>query len=219
MDSEGWTDLFNGRDLSGWNGLGGVDHEWQAAGGLPLKADDPEHFDLQPGEGILVNGPAGRTANLRTEQAFGDCELHIEFVMAKGSNSGVYFMGQFEIQILDSWGAEELKYSSCGGIYCRWINQSPVGGTPPRVNAARAPGEWQSYDVIFRAPTFNDAGEKVSNARFEKVVWNGEVVHENVESEGPTRGAMEGPEQLRGPLMVQGDHGPVGYRNIRVREI
>ncbi|MCZ6632137.1 MAG: DUF1080 domain-containing protein [bacterium] len=214
-----WIDLFNGRDLSGWQGLGGVEHEWQVAGALPLLSDDPGHFEIQAGEGVLVNGKAGKTANLLTEQVFGDCELHLEFVMAKGSNSGVYFMGHYEIQVFDSWEAEELKYSSCGGIYCRWINQQPVGGTPPRVNASRAPGEWQSYDVIFRAPQFNDGGEKVSNGRFEKVVWNGEVVHENVEVEGSTRAAMDGPEQALGPLMVQGDHGPVGYRNIRLKEI
>jgi hypothetical protein len=216
----GWKELFNGQDLAGWRALSADgQHEWQAAGSLPLHPEDPRRFAIGPGEGILVNGPGGRTPNLLTADEYGDCELHIEFVMSKGSNSGVYFMGHYEIQVLDSWGATELKYGTCGGIYARWIDEKAVGGTPPRVNASRPPGEWQTYDVTFRAPKFDAAGNKVTHATFVRVVWNGVVVHENVEVDGPTRGAMPGPERPRGPLMLQGDHGPVGYRNIRLREI
>ncbi|RLE07344.1 hypothetical protein DRJ00_08320, partial [Candidatus Aerophobetes bacterium] len=159
------------------------------------------------------------TQDLATESSYGDCELHIEFVVPERSNSGVYLMGHYEIQILDSWGETELKFSSCGGIYARYINGQEVGGKPPRVNASRPPGEWQSYDVIFRAPKFDDTGRKISNAVFERVVWNGVVVHENVEVEGPTRASMPGPERPQGPLMLQGDHGPVAFRNIRIRRI
>ena len=128
-------------------------------------------------------------------------------------------MGQYEIQVLDSWGASEIKYNSCGGIYCRWINQQPVGGTAPTVNASRPPGEWQSFDVIFRGPQFDESGKKTGNATFEQVIWNDEIVHKNVQVEGVTRGAMMDAESGSGPLMLQGDHGPVAYRNIRMRSL
>jgi len=120
---------------------------------------------------------------------------------------------------LDSWGETQLKYGTCGGIYARYIDGKDVGGKPPRVNASRPPGEWQSYDVIFRAPEFDDTGRKVSNAVFEQVIWNGTAVHENVELEGPTRASIPTPERPQGPMMLQGDHGPVAYRNIRIRKI
>ena len=214
-----WIDLFDGESLNGWEAVSGGDHDWRAAGGVPLSADDPGMFDIQDGKGILVNGASGRTANLMTDRHFGDCEIHLEFVVPKGSNSGVYVVGQYEIQILDSWGAEDLTYKTCGGIYCRWIDEKPVGGSPPRLNASRRPGEWQSYDVVFRAPRFAESEKRTSPAIFERVVWNDAIVHENVTSEGPTRGAMSETERPRGPLMVQGDHGPVAYRNIRIREL
>ena len=145
--------------------------------------------------------------------------MHIEFVVPEGSNSGVYFMGRYEIQILDSWGETELKYGTCGGVYARWINEQSVGGYPPRVNMSRPPGEWQSYDVEFRAPRFDENGRKTANAIFVSVVWNGELVHENAEVDGPTRASMLNDEAPKGPLMLQGDHGPVAYRNIRILSI
>jgi len=210
---------FNGKDLSNWLPRGGAAHEWSAVGGVSLKPDDPKLFVAKPGEGIFYNGPTGRTADLYTEYEHGDCELHIEFVVPQGSNSGVYFMSRYEIQVLDSWGATELKFGTCGGIYARWINEQAVGGAPPRVNASKPPGEWQVYDVIFRAPRFDGQGNKTANARFEKVVWNGEVVHEHVPVEGHTRAAMLEEETATGPLMLQGDHGPVAYRNIVLRPL
>lgn len=212
-------EIFNGRDLSGWVGLDGAAHDWEAVSAVALRVDDRKLLAIQPGTGMLVNGVVGKTVDILTERVFGDCELHMEFVVPEGSNSGVYFMGHYEIQILDSWGVTDLKYNSCGGVYCRWIDQKPVGGVAPRINASRPPGEWQSYEVIFRAPKFDNSGNKVANACFEKIVWNGEVVHENVEMEGPTRGPrQELPEQAQGPLMLQGDHGPVAFRNIRLWE-
>jgi hypothetical protein len=194
-------------------------YEWEVGGGVPLKADDPKLFDIQPGEGIMVNGPTGRTSDILTDCEHGDCELHIEFAVSLQSNSGVYFMGNYEVQILDSWGETGLKYGTCGGIYCRWIDEKPVDGTAPRVNASRRPGEWQEYDIIFRAPKFDAVGTKTRNACFEKVVWNGETVHENVELLGPTRGPMTNNDVPRGPLRLQGDHGPVAYRNVRLKEL
>ncbi len=213
----GWSDLFNGEDLTGWRTNG--DHQWLVAGNVSLKADDPTHFAIQAGTGIFVNGEKGRTRDIFTESDHGDCELHIEFVVPEGSNSGVYLMGHYEIQILDSWGVEEPEYSDCGGIYCQWIDEKAVGGRPPDVNACRPPGEWQSFDVVFRAPRFDEDGRKIANAKFDTVVHNGRVIHTDVEVGGPTRASMPGPEKPKGPLMLQGDHGPVAYRNVRIRPL
>ena len=134
-----------------------------------------------------MNGPKGRTVNLISQFEHGDVEAHIEFIVPKSSNSGVYFQARYEIQILDSWGVREPKYSDCGGVYQRWINGKGYGGNAPRVNASRRPGEWQTFEVVFRAPRFDASGKKVENARFVKVVHNGQVIHENVDLPGPTR--------------------------------
>ena len=172
-----------------------------------------------PGTGVAVNGPKGRTRNLFSRLGHGDVEAHIEFMVPKGSNSGVYFQGRYEVQILDSWGVEHPKYGDCGGIYQRWKDGKGFEGRPPRVNASRPPGQWQTFDCVFRAPRFNAQGQKIANAKFVKVVHNGTVVHENVEVTGPTRAAAFGDEKPTGPLMLQGDHGPVAYRNIRLRPL
>ena len=212
--------LFDGRSLAGWRGRSpDGKHEWVVAGEVPLQPGDPKLFDIKPGEGLLVNGSKGRTPDLYTDHQHGDCRLHIEFVVPQGSNSGVYFIGRYEIQVLDSWGATELEHGTCGGIYARWIDEQHVGGHAPRANAGRPPGEWQSYDVVFRAPQFDEGGGKVANACFVSVVWNGQLVHENAELEGHTRAATLTDEAPGGPLMLQGDHGPVAYRNIRLLEL
>jgi hypothetical protein len=111
------------------------------------------------------------------------------------------------------------KTGDNGGIYHRWINNQPVGGSPPRVNASRAPGEWQSFHIWFRAPRFDGAGKKIENARFVRVLHNGKLVHENVEVDGPTRAHMAIPEAAANPVMLQGDHGPVAYRNLYWRPL
>jgi hypothetical protein len=129
----------------------------------------------------------------------------------------VYFQSRYEVQILDSWGVEKPKHGDCGGIYQRWKDGKGFDGHPPRVNASRPPGQWQTFDVIFRAPRFDAAGRKVENARFIAVKHNGIVVHENVEVSGPTRASTFGDEKPTGPLMLQGDHGPVAYRNLWIR--
>ena len=212
-----WLQLFGGKSLDGWTAPG--DHEWRVAGAVDLKAGDDSLLEIEPGEGVFVNGDAGRTTNIFTELEHGDCELHIEFVVPKGSNSGVYLMGHYEIQVLDSWGVDEPTYSDCGGIYCQWIDEAPVGGTPPSVNASKAPGEWQSFDATFIAPRFGADGNKTESARFERVVHNGVLVHESIEVDGPTRAHMGGAERAKGPLMLQGDHGPVAYRNVRIKPL
>ena len=100
-------------------------------------------------------------------------------------------MGRYEIQVYDSFGVEKDKYPGieCGGIYPRWINEKDVEGHSPRVNASKPPGQWQSFDITFRAPRFDASGKKIANAKVVKVVHNGKVIHENVELNGPTRGA------------------------------
>jgi hypothetical protein len=208
-----FTALFNGKNLDGWRKQTG---EWTAVSSAALDPNDPKRFVLKEGTGILVNGKAGKTGNLITENEFGDLEAHIEFCIPKGSNSGIYFMGRYEIQVLDSFGVEKLKYGDNGGIY---HNDKGWEGKPPRVNASKAPGEWQAFDVVFRAPRFDGAGKKTSAATFVKVVHNGEVIHENVEVNAPTIAAAFGDEKPTGPLMLQGDHGPVAYRNLRVKPL
>jgi hypothetical protein len=141
-------------------------------------------------------------------------------MLAKGSNSGVYLHGLYEIQIFDSWGSiEGMKTSDGGAIYHRWIENRGVGGSPPLVNASRRPGEWQSYQAWFRAPRFDAAGRKLEPARFLRVLFNGVPVQKNVEVEGPTRAALSLPEGTQNALMIQGDHGPVAFRNVYVRPL
>ena len=202
-----------GDDLSAWRGDTGA---WMIVGKAKSAAADPGKLATEEGTGVLVNGPTGRTRNLLSKMEHGDVEAHVEFMVPKGSNSGVYFQGRYEVQILDSWGVEKPKHGDCGGIYQRWAKGRGFEGHPPRVNASRAPGQWQTFDVVFRAPRFDAAGKKIANACFVKVVHNGVVVHENVEVTGPTRAATFGDEKPPGPLMLQGDHGPVAYRNIRL---
>ncbi|MCG8701361.1 MAG: DUF1080 domain-containing protein, partial [Bacteroidales bacterium] len=191
---------------------------WFEAGNATLDPNNPRLFKAFPGKGVMINGADGRTDHLVSKQQFGDVYAHVEFMVPQGSNSGVYFMGRYEIQVFDSYQVKEPKHSDCGGIYQRWDPQrDPKGyeGHPPRVNASRPPGIWQEYDIIFIAPRFNEAGEKIKNARFQKVRHNGKLVHKDVELTGPTRASLYQDEKPLGPLMLQGDHGPVAYRNIR----
>ena len=216
-----WIDLFNGRDLNGWAAKS--EHAWQVVGGVCLHSDNPRQLALSPGTGVLVNGETGRTPDIYTRREHGSCELQLEFCVAEKSNSGVYLMGNYEIQILDSFGTpeSELSYTSCGAIYGRWIAETKTSydGHPPRTNASKPPGEWQSLEVIFHAPRFDAAGKRTTGARFERVLQNGILIHENVECTGPTRGAWSSEDTPRGPLRLQGDHGPVAYRSVRMREL
>ncbi len=207
--------LFTGSDLSGWKQPHGT---WAVVSGVALAADNPKALTATPGTGAFLNSPAGKTSDLFTEAEHGDCELHVEFCVPQGSNSGVYLMGRYEVQIFDSFGKTELKYSDCGGLYQRDGKPGEVfGGKAPAVNASKAPGEWQSFDIAFRAPRFDAEGRKTENARFVKVVHNGQTIHENVEVDGPTRAAAFKDEKSLGPLKLQGDHGPVAFRNLRLK--
>ncbi len=205
-----------GKALEGWQM---PKADWINVGEVSRDENDERRLAYKPGQGTLVNGAGGRTRNLLTELQHGDIEAHVEFMVPKGSNSGVYFQARYEIQILDSWGVKQPKHGDCGGIYQRWDRGRGFEGHPPRTNAARPPGQWQTFDVVFRAPRFDESGKKTENARFVKVVHNGVVVHENVELTGPTRASTYNDEKPTGPMMFQGDHGPVAYRNIWIRPL
>jgi hypothetical protein len=126
-------------------------------------------------------------------------------MVPKGSNSGIYLMGEYEIQILDSFGKAKVGPGDLGGIY---------GSAAPLLNAAKKPGEWQKFVIEFQAPKFAD-GKKTTNAKVLKVTLNGQVIHENIEVKGVTGGALTGKESAAGPLMFQGDHGTVALRNLK----
>jgi hypothetical protein len=215
-----WIELIGDHGLVAWKGPTG---NWLVAGDARPDPERPNRLLAEPGKGVLINGPTGRTANLITNETFGDIEARFEFLIPKGSNSGAKFEGLYEIQILDSFGVAKPTGAHNGGIYpraellpkYRYLDE----GVAPRVNASRPAGEWQTLDVIFLAPRFDAAGRKIRNARFEKVVLNGQVIHENVEVKTPTGHAWRTKEVPTGPILLQADHGPVAFRRIRVRRL
>ncbi len=174
---------------------------------------------------ILLNGEKkARVSYLFTAGKFGDVSVSLEFMIPKGSNAGIYLMGRYEIQIFDSYGKDVVKHSDLGGIYQRWGKNSygkglGYEGVAPKVNAAKAPGEWQKIDTIFRAPRFDASGKKVQNAKFVSVHVNGQLVHENVEVTGPTRAHPLKGEEASGPVSIQGDHGPIAIRSFVVEPL
>ena len=214
--------LFNGKDLDDWAPRGGhSQHQWDVVGHIDLDAQNPKQFTTKKGEGIFYNGPTGRTADLYTKYQHGDCELHIEFVVPQGSNSGIYFMTKYEIQILDSWGETDLTFGTCGGVYARWINEQSIGGTPPRINMSKPPGEWQTYDIIFIGPRFD--GDELIQPAYATIIHNGVLVHHHQAILGPTGhrslSSYSQPHPTEAPLRLQ-DHGDlVRYRNIWIRLI
>jgi hypothetical protein len=219
----GWEPLLNGTDSSGWQACDpAAKNEWFTTRSVRFERYlGPTQLNGRQGPGgTILNGPTGRTANLCTDRSFGDVELYLEFMLAKGSNSGVYLQGLYEVQIFDSWGSTDaLTSSDAGAIYHEWIEEQGVGGSAPLVNAARRPGEWQSYQIWFRAPRFDGTGKKIEPARFQRVLFNGRLVQKDVEASGPTRAHLSIPEAAQNPLMLQGDHGPVAFRNIYTRPL
>jgi len=219
---EGWKPLLNGKDVSGWHAQDGGKHGWFATKAIRWeRLLSPTRLLAipEPGGGRILNGN-GRTANLVTDEKHGDVELYLEFMLAKGSNSGVYLQGLYEVQIFDSYGSDSATKTSDGGaIYHRWINEQGVGGSAPKVNASRPPGQWQSYQIWFQAPRFDAGGKKAANAKFVRVLYNTQLEQENVEVEGGTRAHMPIEEAPLNPLMLQGDHGPVAFRNIYWRPL
>jgi hypothetical protein len=238
---EGWTPLFNGKDLTGWTFRNpGAKKTWVVCDNVKLDSADPARL-VPVGKGgsadaVILDGEDGRGSDLMTEEKFTDYELHIEFTVPKGSNSGVYNRGLYEIQVFDSFGVAQPAFHDCGALYER---------ARPKENLAKAPGEWQSYDITMK-------GRKLS------LVWNGKPVYRDMDvrygetdkdafirlrnenaskplelrvkleekegkyvgyfGEGGTRSGLDGPDRP-GPVLLQGDHGPVAYRNIRIKRM
>lgn len=215
---------FTAIDLEDINGFQNATGNWKIAGGAYADRHQDKKLVSEEGTGILVNLPDDANKdNLYTAFEHGDLELELDVMMPKGSNSGLYFQSRYEVQLLDSWGVAHPKHGDMGGVYQRWDASKEEGeqgfeGFAPKMNAAKAPGLWQHLKVIFHAPTFDASGNKVENAWFEEVWLNGVLVHKDVELSGPTRGGA-GPEEVpSAPLMIQGDHGPVAFKNIRYKK-
>lgn len=197
---------------------------WQVAGEVFVDRSAEMKMEQTAGTGILANtAPAPEGANLFTAFEHGDIELELDVMVPRGSNSGIYFQGRYEIQVFDSWGVEDPQHLDMGGIYQRWDGSQPEGqqgyeGHAPAVNASKSPGLWQHYKIVFHAPRFDASGNKIQNASFQEVWLNGVKLHENVSLNGPTRAAAFQDEKPMGPLMLQGDHGPVAYRNMQYKK-
>lgn len=203
---------------------------WAATSSVALDPEDAASFFVStvPGDAVLHNtadSPDGKKgAKLTTAESFGDLELHVEFLVSKGSNSGIYLMDRYEVQILDSHGKAdgEMGVHDCGAIYERWNDAEPdpkkrgYEGTAPTQNACRPAGEWQSMDIVFRAPRFDADGKKTQGATLVDVTLNGVTLHRNVICSGPTRGG-QATEVAEGPIVFQGNHGPVALRNVWIK--
>jgi Domain of Unknown Function (DUF1080) len=212
--------LFDGKDLSKWVHKDGSAAKWKV---IPVTATPPktaeEYLKTVRGEnGYFEVVP--KTGYIYTREAFGDCQLHVEFAEpspAKGEdqdrgNSGVFLMGLYEIQVLDSYENKTYADGQASAVY---------GQYPPLVNASRPPGQWQSYDIVFHGPRFAKDGKLLRPAR-ETVFHNGVLVQNNVELSGPTAHGKRPPyeptpEKL--PLALQDHDHPVRYRNIWIREL
>jgi hypothetical protein len=186
--------LFDGKELSKWNG--------------------GDKWEIKDGYAIT------RKASITTKDSFGDCQLHLEFATPEkieGSgqgrgNSGVYLMERYEVQILDSYENKTYFDGQCASLYKQM---------PPMVNACRKPGEWQTYDIIFEAPRFDEAG-KVEKPAIVTVLHNGVIVQNHFELQGGTyydRPAAYSKHASRAPIQLQYHGNAMRFRNIWIREI
>ena len=197
--------------------------KWDKAGDAILNPATPKLLLGKPGTGVLINGKEGKRPSLVTKRRdYRNVELHLEFMVAKGSNSGVIFHGNYEIQIFDSAYVENPTAGHCGGV-CPRAESKPTyhhidKGSPPRVNAAKPPGQWQTMDIIFQSPRFDDTGKKTAHARFVRVVHNGVVIQENEEVPYACGTNWNRKQYPQGPVIIQGDYGPIAVRNVRVRD-
>jgi hypothetical protein len=223
---EGWTPLLNGKDLGGWKLQNPERGGWGTTAAVFWGGPEAPKILKgvpMPGDRIVntMNDLVPAPSNIYTEEKFGDSELYLEFMLGEGSNSGAYLHGLYEIQIYDSFGKTPSSQTAiCGAVYSYIpVNDQYIGGVGPRVRAERPIGQWQSFHIWFQAPRFDSDGNKIANARFLRVVHNGVLIHENVEREGPTQAAMKIAEAAENPLMLQGDHQQIAYRNIYIRPL
>jgi hypothetical protein len=199
---------FNGKDLTGWKIKGPEARNKWKVGKAVWDKEEPARLTVAAGED-LVNS-AGKGVDLYTEATWGDAVIEVEVLVPRWSNSGVYVLGEYEVQVLDSFGKEKVGSGDMGGL---------TGAAAPRLNASKPAGEWQKFVIDYRAPKFDDKGMKITNMKFLRIELNGQVIHENVEMKGPTPGALTGKEAATGPILFQGDHGPVAYRGIKVTPV
>jgi len=205
--------LFNGRNLDGWRTKPHLTKRDRSShwtvGRAGLDPEDPRTLRVESDGAQLINA-RGFGLDLYSEAKHGDVVIELEVMVPRGSNSGIYVMGEYEIQVLDSHGRKDPGAGDMGAIYGRAAPENPV---------YRKPGEWSKLLVAFRAPRFDASGKKTAPARFERVDLNGRTIHRDVTVPGPTPGGLSGREGPRGPLLLEGDHGPVAFRNIRVRPL
>jgi hypothetical protein len=198
--------LFDGKDLSKWS------HEGRGAD--RGKLTDPKWV---MGSGYFESVPA--TPDLITKEKFGDCQLHIEWSeladiqgTSQGrGNSGVLFMKRYEIQVLDPYNNVTYADGGAGAIYGQW---------PPLVNPGRKPGEWQTYDIVFKAPVFE--GSNLVKPAYFTVFFNGVMVHDHQEAIGPMvyrQLARYTPHDAEDSLMLQSHNNRVRFRNIWIRRL
>ena len=198
---------------------------WLIAGGVSADPNKDNAMETSAGSGVLAcihpHGQYGSQFDLLSVFQHGDLDLSLDFMMAKGSNSGIYLQGRYEIQLLDSWTKKNPSYADLGGVYERWNDTKPDGekgyeGYAPTSNAAKAPGLWQNIKISFQAPKFDAAGKKTANGKILSVILNGILVQQNVTLTGPTRG-FDQSESAMGSLRIQGDHGSVAFRNLQIK--
>ena len=214
MQLPSWAESpLNGKDLSNWEARKEAKGSncWKV-GLAAIDPTDPKKLTAGPGGEAMVNVVTGhgQSWDIATKQKWaGPVRIEVDLMVPQGSNSGIYVMGEYEVQVLDSYGKpdKELGAGDIGAIYSAAV---------PKVNAAKKPGEWQKFVIEFAPPKFDATGAKTGNAKFLKVELNGRLLHENVEMKGPTPGGLTGKEHAEGPLMFQGNHGAVAFRDIKV---
>lgn len=197
-------------------------HRVERAVAVPDRMELTSSGDLGKGS-VLVNSLIKDISvpYLLTRESFGDVEVELEFMIPKGSNAGIYLMGRYEVQILDSSGKEKVGSGDMGGIYAYRDTSKPKdkqwsGGSRPLVNASLAPGQWQNMKIVFQAPRFDARGQKTSDALFKSVFINGKQVQKNTPTKGPTASHPLPGECAAGPIAIQGDHGPIAIRKFTV---
>ena len=195
-----FSDLLNDQSTKATN--------WRTAGGAYADRQRPGHLEPTDGQAVLVNLPDDQhQADLITSWEHGDLDLSLDFMLPKGAHSQLFLQGRYAIALVDSWGKDSVGADGCGGI----------AQHAPRLNACRAPGLWQHLDIKFRAPRFNNNGQKTTNAQFEEVILNGSVIQQGVVIDAPSPDAPLGDEQEQGPLVVSGSGSPLALQNINYK--
>ena len=199
-----------GTDPNGWNMRGYRGASKWTIGKAKMNPEMPKKLKVAAPDGQrpeLINAAKGRT-DIFTEAVFGDCTIELEVMVPRGSNSGIYLMGRYEIQIKDSYSSSRAAGPKDMGAIC--------GFKAPDKNAAAEPGAWQKFVIVFKAPRFQKK-KRTQPAEFVKVILNGQVIHEHVKMvKGSSSGALKKKEVPRGPLMFQGGLGAVAFRNIKI---